>query len=283
LLIQEKNAENSRIQEWQRTWNANIDTLSFDDLKDVKSILVKSKLTDLKHYSNEYEEIYTSTEKRLHSQIELISKAEEQRIAQEKFAKEQAEIAEKNRIAQEKFLAEKKEFEEKQRNAKIKERQNHLKTLNVDLSSLLPVLGISKHSLFINALNNFPDDAYEVELKELLEFIKPKKEETVVETTQEVELIPRYGSDSPAFGVEESAPIIYKAFGDQSEKVLENIKNKTHELLDEDKVFYTGTLKNLTEDFVSFELTFFIKDLPKFEHLTLKDFLKNYNQFSKKQ
>jgi hypothetical protein len=96
LLIQEKNAENSRIQDWQRTWNANIDTLSFDDLKDVKSVLVKSKLADLKHYSNEYEEIYTSTEKRLHSQIELISKAEEQRIAQEKF------------------LAEKKEFEEKQ-------------------------------------------------------------------------------------------------------------------------------------------------------------------------
>lgn len=157
LLIQEKNAENSRIQEWQRTWNANIDTLSFDDLKDVKSVLVKSKLADLKHYSNEYEEIYTSTEKRLHSQIELISKAEEQRIAQEKF------------------LAEKKEFEEKQRKAKIEERQNHLKTLNVDLPSLLPILGISKHSLFVNALNNFTDDDYEVELKEFLEFIKPKE------------------------------------------------------------------------------------------------------------
>jgi hypothetical protein len=108
LLIQEKNAENSRIQEWQRTWNANIDTLSFDDLKDVKSVLVKSKLADLKHYSNEYKEIYTSTEKRLHSQIEFVSKAEEQRIAKEKF------------------LAEKKEFEEKQLEAKFQERKKFL-------------------------------------------------------------------------------------------------------------------------------------------------------------
>jgi hypothetical protein len=95
LLIQEKNAENSRIQEWQRTWNANIDTLSFDDIKDVKSVLVKSKLADLKHYSTEYNEIYTSTEKRLHSQIELISKAEEQRIAQEKFLEEKKALEEK--------------------------------------------------------------------------------------------------------------------------------------------------------------------------------------------
>lgn len=108
LLIQEKNAENYRIQDWQRVWNANIDTLSFDDIKDVKSVLVKSKLADLKHYSNEYEEIYTSTEKRLHSQIELISKAEEQRIAQEKFLKE------------------KKEFEEKQTEAKFQERKKFL-------------------------------------------------------------------------------------------------------------------------------------------------------------
>lgn len=108
LLIQEKNAENSRIQEWQRTWNANIDTLTFDDVKDVKSVLVKSKLANLKHYSTEYNEIYTSTEKRLNSQIELISKAENQRIAQEKFQKEKAE------------------FEAKQLEAKYQERKKFL-------------------------------------------------------------------------------------------------------------------------------------------------------------
>lgn len=100
LQIQEKNAEIKRIQEWQRTWDANIDTLSFGDIKDVKIIFVKSKITNLKHYSDDYEQIYVSTEKRLHSQIELISKAEEQRIAQEKF------------------LADKKVFEDKQSESK---------------------------------------------------------------------------------------------------------------------------------------------------------------------
>jgi len=105
LLIQEKNAENTRIQEWQRTWNANIDSLTFNDITDVKSVLVKSKLADLKHYVSGYEEIYLSTEKRLHSQIEFVSKAEEQRIAQEKFEKE------------------KKDFEEKQAEVKRKEEE----------------------------------------------------------------------------------------------------------------------------------------------------------------
>jgi hypothetical protein len=40
--------------------------------------------------------------------------------------------------------------------------------------------------LFINALNNFPDDAYEVELKEFLEFVNPK-EPVVSEVTQSLE------------------------------------------------------------------------------------------------
>lgn len=124
LVIEEKNSENRKIQSWQNTWNTNISSLVFDDITDVKKSFRQSKLADLKHYSAEYEEIYSSTEKRLHSQIEFISKAEEQRIAKEKFDKEQAEIAEKNRIAQEKFLKEKQEFEEKQANAKFQERKN---------------------------------------------------------------------------------------------------------------------------------------------------------------
>ena len=122
LVIEEKNSENRKIQSWQNTWNTNISSLVFDDITDVKKSFRQSKLEFLKHYTTEYDEIYSSTEKRLHSQIEFISKAEEQRIAKEKFDKEQAEIAEKNRIAQEKFLAEKKEFEEKQAEVKFQER-----------------------------------------------------------------------------------------------------------------------------------------------------------------
>lgn len=126
LVIQEKNAENKHIQEWQRNWNTNIDTLNFDEVTEIKESFKKSKLSNFKYHISEYDEIYSSTEKRLHSQIEFISKAEEQRIAKEKFDKEQAEIAENNRIAQEKFLKEKQEFEEKQANAKFQERKKFL-------------------------------------------------------------------------------------------------------------------------------------------------------------
>lgn len=116
LLIQEKNAEQSLIQEWQRTWNANIDTLSVSDIVDVKSVLAKSKLANLKHYVSAYEEIYLSTEKRLNSQIEFVSKAEEQRIAQEKLDQE------------------KEEFEKKQAEAKFKERCKQLTDLGIDMA-----------------------------------------------------------------------------------------------------------------------------------------------------
>lgn len=133
LLIQEKNAEQSLIQEWQRTWSANIDSLSVSDIADVKSVLAKSKLANLKHYVSGYEEIYLSTKKRLYSQIEFVSKAEEQRIAQEKFTKEQAEITKNNQIAQYKFEKEKKEFEEKQAEAKRKE-EARLEAEAIDLN-----------------------------------------------------------------------------------------------------------------------------------------------------
>lgn len=240
LLIQEKNAENYRIQDWQRVWNTNIDTLSFDDLKDVKSVLVKSKLADLKHYSNEYEEIYTSTEKRLHSQIELISKAEEQRIAQEKF------------------LAEKKEFEEKQSEAKFQERKKFL--VDEDYYRIYFIGECNEEeNVFKSKLLAFSDSEFEDFKLAVLKAKEPIISETIetyngINHTRILEdekpnlsnedLKKAFESATPKLenyheadvdekGVvkthEESAPIIYKSFGDQSEKVLENIENKTHE------------------------------------------------------
>ena len=163
LLIQEKNAENSRIQDWQRTWNANIDTLSFDDLKDVKSVLVKSKLADLKHYSSEYEQIYTSTEKRLHSQIELISKAEEQRIAQEKFLKEKKEFEEKK-------LQEWKQV--------VENRKSHLLSLGFTKNEdgdfcFLDFVFLLSDIVSLNA------EAYSVILEDALNFIKSDAERKI--------------------------------------------------------------------------------------------------------
>lgn len=116
LLIEEKNAEQKRINEWQSTWSTNIDTLKFSDVVDVKESFKTSKLGDLKHYRENFVTIYDATEIRLHSQVEFVSKQETQRLAIEKFNKE------------------KKEFEEKQLEAKFQERCKQLTDLGFVLN-----------------------------------------------------------------------------------------------------------------------------------------------------
>jgi len=164
LLIQEKNAEQSRIQEWQRVWNTNIDSLTFSDIADVKSVLVKSKLADLKHYNSGYEEIYLSTEKRLHSQIEFVSKAEEQRIAQEKFEKER------------------KEFEEKQVEAKFQERCKRLTDVGSVYSEEKNGFEKTGHWYHCDDIRNDSDEMFERELadaKKQIEEVEVVSEEVI--------------------------------------------------------------------------------------------------------
>lgn len=164
LLIQEKNAEQSRIQEWQRVWNANIDSLSFSDITDVKSVLVKSKLADLKHYVSGYEEIYLSTEKRLHSQIEFVSKAEEQRIAQEKLEQD------------------KKKFEEQQAEAKFQERCKRLTEAGSVYSEQKNGFEKKGHWYHCDDIRNDSDEMFERELadaKKSIEEVEVVAEEVV--------------------------------------------------------------------------------------------------------
>lgn len=175
IRLTEERAENERkqgirnlIQEWNNNWSAIIDTLAFFKREETFADFKNEKALDCQGFQSEYAEIRNSLVQKFESKIALLQQIEDNRIASEKLAKEKAD------------------FEERQRKAKIQERNKNLKTLNIDLDSLLPVLGVSKHSLFINALNNFPDDAYEVELKVLLEFLKPK--EPVVSEQQNSEL-----------------------------------------------------------------------------------------------
>lgn len=142
LLLEEKNAELKVIQQWQSTWNLNIETLLFSDIADVKSVLVKSKLANLKHYVSGYEEIYTSTEKRLNSQIEFVSKAEEQRIAQEKLDQE------------------KKEFEEKQAEVKFQGRVKQLTDLGIHEDVIDLGLGNGSWANLKHSAINEPDETW---------------------------------------------------------------------------------------------------------------------------
>lgn len=169
LLIQEKNAEQSRIQEWQRVWNANIDSLSFSDIADVKSVLVKSKLADLKHYVSGYEEIYLSTEKRLYSQIEFVSKAEEQRIAQEKLEQD------------------KKKFEEQQAEAKFQERCKRLTEAGSVYSEQKNGFEKQGHWYHCDDIRNDSNEMFERELEDAKNTIE--EVEVVAEEVVEMPLL----------------------------------------------------------------------------------------------
>lgn len=171
LLIQEKSAEQTLIQEWQRDWNANIDSLSVSDIADVKSVLVKSKLTNLKHYVSGYEEIYASVEKRLHSQIEFVSKAEEQRIAQEKLDRE------------------KKEFEQKQAEAKFQERCKQLTDLGFVLNESNGAYQKGLNYLNLEDIKSANDDLWIRELEDAKNVKDFSEIGTVDASAQEVEVV----------------------------------------------------------------------------------------------
>lgn len=147
----------------------------FDDAVSYLTNLLESTISTLTEKENiRIAQLEIEKEKE-RQRVEAEKIAEAQRLEREKFEKEQKAAAEKQRIAKEKFEQEKREFEEDKRKSKIKERNKNLETLNIDLDSLLPILGVSKHSLFLNYLYSFPDDAYEIELKELLEFLESQE------------------------------------------------------------------------------------------------------------
>lgn len=109
IVLEEKKSEMAKISAFEKSWNANIDTLKFEDISsDLKNSLEKSKLADLKHYQDEFNDKYTSIENRLNAQIEFVSKQESQRLAEEKLEKEKAE------------------FEKTQAEAKFQERRKFL-------------------------------------------------------------------------------------------------------------------------------------------------------------
>jgi hypothetical protein len=260
LLIQEKNVEQTLIQEWQRTWSANIDTLSVSDIADVKSILAKSKLANLKHYVSGYEEIYLSTEKRLHSQIEFVSKAEEQRIAQDKLDQE------------------KKEFEEKQLLARFEERKKKVIELGLvddgEDNLILGDLCFTYGQLF-----DFTDDNFNTSF----DFFEQKIQESKkpIETFEVVdEEIIEFPAIENVSGVKHVDPI--NVLPSNTTDKIEEIANNDA-FLQTEEVLYHGIYKNVSEHIASFELTFRISDLPKFEHLTIKELLEPYSVPTLKQ
>ena len=165
-------------------------------------------------------------------------------------------LRQEQRIAQEKLVQEKKEFEEKQAEAKFKERKNIL-------------FDEGYWEIFFRAEANENNEiaksklvAYsEDEFDKFLDAVK--KARTPID---EVEVVSEEVIELPALnGIEEFANKI---------EVQE---------VEFEETLYQGTYKNLSENVVSFELVFAISDLPKFEHLTIKELLEPYNVPTLKQ
>jgi len=268
LLIDEKNAEGKAIRNWQNEWDSNINSLVFSDILEIKESFKNSKLANFKHHISEYEEIYTSTEKRLHSQIELISKAEEQRIAQEKFLKE------------------KKEFEEKQLEAKFQERKKFL--VDEDYYRIYFVGECNEEEdVFKSKLLAFSDSEFE-DFK--LAVLKAK--EPIVETTQEVEFEERVFESEPI------ASNIQNIVGNRiiqadyhEDDVHEVAVSKPHEFADfkeEQEYIEQATTKNeITWDSIFEEYTDTLNNLSEMENSSDFDFKfwlsEKYNVPTKKQ
>jgi hypothetical protein len=205
IVLDEKKSEMAKIGQFEKTWNANIDTLKFEDISpDLRDSLEEAKLGNLKHYQSEFDEKYTSIENRLNAQIEFVSKQETQRLAEAKLEKEKAE------------------FEKKLSELKYQERVNRLNELELDLDSLLPILGVSKHSELINAMKNYSDNGFETELNNLLKFVKPKE----VYIAQEVEF-----EEEPKLATQEEA----KFANGETERVFESepLASKTETIIEE--------------------------------------------------
>jgi len=164
--------------------------------------LVKSKLADLKHYVSGYEEIYLSTEKRLHSQIEFVSKAEEQRIAQEKFDQE------------------KKKFEEQQAEVKFQGRVKELTDLG------FAPYGYNGYILFDgivfteSQLRTFEDSQYEASINYFKEKIEESR--TIKNPIEEVEVVSEEVVELPT--VDELVSLSKEMGGNHTELKIAGIK-----------------------------------------------------------
>ena len=267
LIMAEKNSELKAINDWRNTWDSNISTLKFSDIAEVKESFAKLKLHDFRHLSADYEETYLSTEKRLHSQIEFVSKAEEQRIDKEKFDKEQFEISEKNRIALKKFQKEKAEFEKKQAEAKFKERKNILSDEGYwDLFFVIECA--EEEDVAKSKILAYSEEEFDKFVKAVIE----ARTDKTIDTTQEVDF-----EEKPSEIVSGPTEVVSTVFNSDEDDVHEIA---TAKYIDPEENIHS--YEALADYFITVwnkggavkvELTFLEKDYDKFKEKSIQEIL----------
>lgn len=74
---------------------------------------------------------------------------------------------------------------------------------------------------------------------------------------------------------------IYKAKSKEESDIMsafisDNMFYKEEKTEDDNECLYVGMLKNLSPEYVSFELKYYLKDFDKFKHLTLAELMESY-------
>lgn len=163
LIIEEKKAEQTKICNFQKEWNANIDTLKFEDVQGIKDAFDKSFKLGFKHFKDEFNEVFESITNRLHSQIEFISKQEEQRV-----------IAEKQKIDADTLALEKIELEKQRDNNIYNYRKNQLEKLG--FWSIFTERELMSEEGIKLSLLAFSNEEFESYLKSVEKASEPKEE-----------------------------------------------------------------------------------------------------------
>lgn len=305
VVLEEKKAEMAKIGQFEKTWNANIDTLKFEDVSpDLKPSLEKDKLTDLKHYQDEFNEKYTSIENRLNAQIEFVSKQESQRLAEEKLEKEKAE------------------FEKKQAEAKLKDRIKQITDLGLIYNEESKGFGLTEKAdnLFFDwQISGFDDDNFKMSLDWFKETIENTQEvEFKEEPTQEEKSLKVTGP-SVFVGVQYTDENGKKTFLKPTPEVKKEVEEYLKQNDQEDDVHEVAVAKHnqigkiVSDDWKNFcdkadlvskqkteetnyvirlstlenicnvELTFDINDFDKFSNLTIKEILVPYFEKEKQE
>lgn len=276
----------NQIADWSRDWNSKIifSTTSENCKELFKEFNAESGM-NCKQFQKEYAERRSDLVSLFEARIKMLIDSENAKAEQEKTAEEQ-------RIAQEKLNQEKKDFEEKQAEAKFQDRCKRLTDAGSVYSEEKNGFEKTGHWYHCDDIRRDSDEMFERELEDAKNPIEAI--EVVAEEVVELPLLEETDNKNTSIQMGRTEFLGIQYTDKQGKKTIvepsESVKKEVEEILNSEtqevefeETLYQGTYKNLSETVASFELVFAINDLPKFEHLTIKELLENYNVPTKKQ
>ena len=233
----------NHIEEFERKAYEIIDSSTIENVNENKSVLdeMVNAEFDFQEFLVAFEQARVRVQYRFDVKCGEIQEKENQRLENERLAKEKAEADEKLRKIQEQQEKERQEAEakfqaielqrEKERaEREAKEEQLKEKQLEVRKNRLLEIglnYSFEHDTLFVDEKSDFILLMQDVSDADIIEFenIFNESKKAIQNFKEQIK------SSKEVEEVVEQAPIIYPAFGDQSETILENIATESEPLV----------------------------------------------------